>query len=106
MLNAILRLKDIVMLIDRKHPFFGMVILKDANGETVRPVISWDSETKKTDVYLSVDNRILKMRIPSKHEFEWGLLYKTIDLPGSYLVYRKDGVRVTEQEIINGKRSK
>lgn len=93
------------MLVDRHHPFFGMVVLKYPNGEDVRIVKSWDTETEEAEVYLQADDSILKIRVPSEHAFEYGLLYKTVKIPGAYLVYRKDGVRVTKEEVINGKRT-
>lgn len=95
------------MLVDRHHPFFGMVVLKYPNGEDVRIVKSWDTETEEAEVYLQADGLILKMVFPRKNGpwDEIALLYKTVKLPGAYLVYRKDGVRVTKEEIIAGKRS-
>lgn len=88
------------VIVDKHHPFFTQVILKDKDGNDIGAVKSWDCEKEIAEVYLMTGNRILSMHIPPRSGYEWerGLLYKEVHMSGAYLVFRDTKQRVTREE--------
>lgn len=45
------------MKINEEHPEYGNIVLRDAMGFEYRKVVSFDTETKETELFVEVDRR-------------------------------------------------